>query len=203
MKQQEKTEATKKELKKTARELFLKKGYEETSISDIANQAGYSVGSVYRQWKSKQQLFMEIWDEYVSGYIRESVIYAPENPDCEEMIEYLLKRSRKYAMQDMTKKLYPVSQQLSAAYEYEGLADWAHKYQQMLYLFLKQVSHSEDEEKLKTGAGILHCILNSDAMSETEIKSPRYDFKYGPLKECLIAIVKTCMDEKTDQENQL
>ena len=50
--------------------LFLEKGYEAASIQDIAAAAGYSVGSVYRQWKSKQQLFMEIWDEYVSGFIR-------------------------------------------------------------------------------------------------------------------------------------
>lgn len=72
--QQEKSEMTRRELKETATRLFLEKGYEAASIQDIAAAAGYSVGSVYRQWKSKQQLFMEIWDEYVSGFIRDSVI---------------------------------------------------------------------------------------------------------------------------------
>ncbi|MEF9840884.1 MAG: helix-turn-helix domain-containing protein, partial [Lachnospiraceae bacterium] len=61
IKQQEKTVQTKQEMKKAAKELFLQKGYDATSIQDIADKAAYSVGSYYRQWKSKQQIFMEIW----------------------------------------------------------------------------------------------------------------------------------------------
>ena len=56
--QQEKSLMTKAELKEAARQLFLENGYEETSIQDIAGRAGYSVGSVYRQWKGKKELFM-------------------------------------------------------------------------------------------------------------------------------------------------
>ena len=52
--QQEKSLMTKTELKEAARQLFLENGYEETSIQDIAGRAGYSVGSVYRQWKGKK-----------------------------------------------------------------------------------------------------------------------------------------------------
>lgn len=192
IRQKEKTEITKRELKKTAQNLFLSKGYEDTSIQEIAAAAGYSVGSVYRQWKGKQQLFMEIWDEYVSGFIRESVINAPENPDSEAMIEYLLRRSRIFAEEEMTKKMYLTSVILSANYEYEGVADWAHKYQQMLYLFLKQVSGCTDEQRLKTTASILHCLLNADAMSTSRIKSPRYEFQYETLKNSLSAIVEAC-----------
>ena len=59
--QQEKSEMTRRELKETATRLFLEKGYEAASIQDIAAAAGYSVGSVYRQWKSKQQLFMNMY----------------------------------------------------------------------------------------------------------------------------------------------
>lgn len=192
IRQQEKSEMTRTELKEKAKELFLEKGYESASIQDIAAAAGYSVGSVYRQWKSKQQLFMEIWDDYVSSFIRESVVHAPINPDSREMVEYLLTRSRIFANENMTKKLYPASLTLSAQYEYEGVADWAHKYQQMLYLFLKQASGSEDEQRLKTTASILHCLLNADAMSSSGVKSPKYDFQYEYLKEILIAITETC-----------
>lgn len=190
--QQEKSEMTRTELKEAAKRLFLERGYDSTSIQDIGAAAGYSVGSVYRQWKSKQQLFMEIWDEYVSGYIRESVLHAPEAPDSEEMIEYLLMRSKIFAEADMTRKLYSTSLMLSAMYEYEGVADWAYKYQQMLYLFLKQVSKTKDERRLKTTASILHCLLNADAMSSSNVKSPKYEFEYQYLKESLIAIVNTC-----------
>ena len=192
VRQQEKSEMTRLELMEAAEKLFVQNGYEATSIKDIALEAGYSVGSVYRQWKSKQQLFMEIWDAYVSGFIRESVMHAPSDPSCEEMIEYLLRRSRKYAGLETTKKLYATSQMLSAMYEYEGLADWAHKYQQMIYLFLKQVTGSKDETELKTTASILHCILNADAMSTTGAVSPKYDFPYESLKKKLITIADAC-----------
>lgn len=194
IRQQEKSEMTRNELKESAKRMFLSKGYEETSIQDIAEAAGYSVGSVYRQWKSKQQLFMEIWDEYVSCFIRESVINAPEAPGCEEMIDYLMRRSNEFAGMEMSKKLYGTSMMLSAQYDYEGLADWAHKYQQMLYLFLKQVSRTENEEKLKTAANIMHCVLNADAMRVAEVKSPRYEFEQKALRECLLAIVNTCRE---------
>lgn len=194
IRQQEKSEMTRNELKESAKRMFLSKGYEETSIQDIAEAAGYSVGSVYRQWKSKQQLFMEIWDEYVSCFIRESVINAPEAPGCEEMIDYLMRRSNEFVGMEMSKKLYGTSMMLSAQYDYEGLADWAHKYQQMLYLFLKQVSRTENEEKLKTAANIMHCVLNADAMRVAEVKSPRYEFEQKALRECLLAIVNTCRE---------
>lgn len=190
--QQEKSEMTRRELIKTASRLFVENGYEETSIQEIAALTGYSVGSVYRQWKSKQQLFLEIWDEYVSHFIRESVLSAPASPDCESMIDHLLMRSRIFAETDMARKLYPTSQMLSSTYAYEGLADWAFKYQQMLYLFLKQVTGSSDDTRLKTTASILHCILNADAMNNSDIYSPKYEFQYDALKQCLIAIVETC-----------
>ncbi|MEG0108813.1 MAG: helix-turn-helix domain-containing protein, partial [Lachnospiraceae bacterium] len=45
IKQQEKTVQTKQEMKKAAKELFLQKGYDATSIQDIADKAAYSVGS--------------------------------------------------------------------------------------------------------------------------------------------------------------
>lgn len=69
--QQEKSLMTKAELKEAAKRLFLEKGYEETSIQDIAGLAGYSVGSVYRQWKGKKN---SLW---ISGMIMYRILSAP------------------------------------------------------------------------------------------------------------------------------
>lgn len=185
---------TKTELKDAARTLFLEQGYEETSIQNIADLAGYSVGSVYRQWKSKQELFMDIWDEYVSDFIRTSVIEAPSSPDKETMIDYLLTRSQSYKQHEMTKKLHRVSILVSATYEYAGLLDWAAKYTQMLYLFLKEINSNTPDHILKSAASIMHCILNTDAMQETDIISPKYEFDQETLRLSLLAIVEKVTD---------
>ena len=45
------------ELLDTAMELFAQKGYEETSMGDIARAAGVAQGLCYRYFDSKQKLF--------------------------------------------------------------------------------------------------------------------------------------------------
>lgn len=202
IKQQEKTVQTKQEMKKAAKELFLQKGYDATSIQDIADKAAYSVGSYYRQWKSKQQIFMEIWDEFVSGFIRTSVMEAPEHMDPEIMITYLLDRSKQFQEDPMSVKLSLTSHVLSATYEYDQMSTWFQKYKNMLYLFLKEASHSENEQKLMSTANIIHCILNADAMKNTPIIVPRYEFDYATLYECIWALVENCKQDPAVQEKR-
>lgn len=48
------------EIIKSARQLFLKKGYRLTSIEQIAEKAGYSKRTVYLEYVSKDDLFLDI-----------------------------------------------------------------------------------------------------------------------------------------------
>lgn len=45
---------------------FAKKGYHDTSIGSIADKAGISVGSIYKYFENKQDLFLTIIDESIS-----------------------------------------------------------------------------------------------------------------------------------------
>lgn len=137
---------------------------------------------------------MDIWDEYVSDFIRTSVMEAPPSPDKETMIDYLLTRSQSYKQHEMTKKLHRVSILVSSTYEYAGLLDWAAKYTQMLYLFLKEINSNTPDHILKSAASIMHCILNTDAMQETDVKSPKYEFDQETLRLSLLAIVEKVTD---------
>lgn len=58
-------EIRRQELLDTAMELFTNKGYEETSMGDIAKAAGVAQGLCYRYFDSKQKLFQEAMDQYV------------------------------------------------------------------------------------------------------------------------------------------
>lgn len=50
----------------TATKEFAKKGYHEASVSTIAAKSGISVGSVYKYFNSKQDLFLTIADYSIS-----------------------------------------------------------------------------------------------------------------------------------------
>ena len=51
----------KQSLKTAAYEVFSKKGYKATGISEIARQAGVAVGSFYNYYESKEAIFLDIY----------------------------------------------------------------------------------------------------------------------------------------------
>ncbi|SDL04072.1 transcriptional regulator, TetR family [Maridesulfovibrio ferrireducens] len=67
-KQQEKSKQTKKELMDSAEELFGLKGFIATTVAEITTHAGYSKGSFYRHWVSKDKLFLEIVENKLAAY---------------------------------------------------------------------------------------------------------------------------------------
>jgi AcrR family transcriptional regulator len=44
-----------------ARELFFQKGYKETNVADITKKTGIAVGSFYNFYKSKDEVFLEVF----------------------------------------------------------------------------------------------------------------------------------------------
>ncbi|EHR0430343.1 TetR/AcrR family transcriptional regulator, partial [Campylobacter jejuni] len=55
--------ARQEKIKAVALELFLTKGYQETSLSDIIKLSGGSYSNIYNSFKSKEGLFFEILDD--------------------------------------------------------------------------------------------------------------------------------------------
>ena len=58
-------EVRRREILDTAMRLFTEKGYEETSMADIAKEMGVVQGLCYRYFDSKKALFQEAMDQYV------------------------------------------------------------------------------------------------------------------------------------------
>jgi len=57
-------------LKVAALELFGEKGYEGTSIGEVARRAGLAVGGFYQHFRSKRQLLLVLMDELLEGLSR-------------------------------------------------------------------------------------------------------------------------------------
>ncbi|MGB9227360.1 TetR/AcrR family transcriptional regulator [Mycobacterium sp.] len=58
-------EQTKKVLLGAAREVFAQRGYEQTTLDDVAEAAGLTKGAVYSSFQSKAELFYALMDEQV------------------------------------------------------------------------------------------------------------------------------------------
>jgi len=58
-------------------ELFEKKGFSTTSIQDIVDELGVTKGSFYYYFSSKEQLLMDIYNEYITNLLdRQTKIIA-------------------------------------------------------------------------------------------------------------------------------
>ncbi|MCB7068456.1 TetR/AcrR family transcriptional regulator [Caldibacillus sp. 210928-DFI.2.22] len=58
-------------------ELFEKKGFSTTSIQDIVDELGVTKGSFYYHFSSKEQLLMDIYNEYITNLLdRQTKIIA-------------------------------------------------------------------------------------------------------------------------------
>jgi len=74
--QQERSRATRERLLAAAEKVFAEKGYDGAKLSDIAEEAGVSVGAVYFRFKDKDALFQAIAQTFtedartrIGGYI--------------------------------------------------------------------------------------------------------------------------------------
>jgi AcrR family transcriptional regulator len=64
-------------LKAAGLALFGKRGYEGTSIEDVAARAGLAVGTVYQHFRSKRQLLLALMDELLAGMSQLDLRLAP------------------------------------------------------------------------------------------------------------------------------
>lgn len=57
-------EESRKKILEVAEKLFLEKGYDDTSISDIVKELGMTKGVIYHHFKSKQNIFETVLEAY-------------------------------------------------------------------------------------------------------------------------------------------
>ncbi|WP_281673156.1 TetR/AcrR family transcriptional regulator [Pseudoramibacter alactolyticus] len=81
-------------LKTAAYDVFSKKGYKATGISEIAKQAGVAVGSFYNYYESKEAIFLDIYvDE--NNRVRQAMINEIDwEMDMVELVSQIFRRSR-------------------------------------------------------------------------------------------------------------
>src|SRR6266508_5090870 len=59
---------TRQRLYRAAIQLMTRRGYEDTTLSDVANAAGASAGLLYRYFPSKRAVVLALYDELSAGF---------------------------------------------------------------------------------------------------------------------------------------
>jgi AcrR family transcriptional regulator len=62
------TAETQRALLEAAREVFTEHGFTESSIADIVERAGSSVGSLYHHFGGKSELFIALWQQHQAAH---------------------------------------------------------------------------------------------------------------------------------------
>jgi AcrR family transcriptional regulator len=78
-----------------ARRVFAEKGFSATRVSDIASRAGVSQGTIYWYFKSKEELFMTLLEEWVSESIPTHADFAAAPGTVEEKVRRYLRAAAK------------------------------------------------------------------------------------------------------------
>ena len=68
-------EERRQELIQTARELFISQGYEKTMVGDIVRQVGVAQGLFYYYFRSKQDIFLAVINQFTEERIGELAVF--------------------------------------------------------------------------------------------------------------------------------
>ena len=87
------SENRKEKIFEAALQCFNKKGYYKTSIDDIASRCKISKGGIYYHFRSKEQIFRELYSFKVTRYFESLTAYIQEASDPAERIRLLAKKT--------------------------------------------------------------------------------------------------------------
>jgi AcrR family transcriptional regulator len=73
-----------------AKELFATRGFKDTNVADITKQAGFSVGTFYNYYPSKDQLFVEILEQETALLMKHIMKSVNLDDDPVKLIKQLL-----------------------------------------------------------------------------------------------------------------
>jgi TetR/AcrR family transcriptional regulator, fatty acid metabolism regulator protein len=76
---------------KVSTELFARRGYQNTSIEQIARESGYAVGTIYLYFDSKEEVLATILTDYVDEITRKKAEIMTEVSDPVERLRRVIK----------------------------------------------------------------------------------------------------------------
>lgn len=89
---------TREKIKNVALTLFANKGYEGSSMSEIANAVGIRKASLYAHFKGKENLFFSVYEDLAQEYVKlmNEIMDAAKNMEVEDKLYYMFEQYISY-----------------------------------------------------------------------------------------------------------
>lgn len=142
---------TKEKLLQSAKELFAKKGYYETKVSDIVERANVAQGTFYIYFKSKEEIFLELIKTLHQELLQKLEVYLNVETDYQTTIKNLVKEfltevyNNKEIAEIFFSQLFGLNQEFKQLY-IKKISD----IQQLLFEVLKKYFPEEKSRILST-----------------------------------------------------
>ena len=93
---------TKEKIKQAARSVFAKKGYEGSTMNEIAEAVGINKASIYNHYKGKEDLYFAVYQDAAREYeiLNERVIKDSENMQIPDRLRYIFEQQILYYYRD-------------------------------------------------------------------------------------------------------
>lgn len=167
-------EEKKADLFKAARTIFSEKGYKNTNIATIAKKANMAVGSFYKYYNSKEEIFLEVYD-YENRLKREEIMSSLGSMDwhnnAEEIGTQMTRLIEKVFKNEILKQWYkPETANLLREYYNDAGTDYSSYHQFLIQIIMtglknRGISESEIINILKAMKLIIYidsCVPNND-----------------------------------------
>jgi len=162
-KQQLKSLQTKNDLKAAAVQLFSERGYVATSIQDIVQLSGYSIGAFYGHFASKQELATILWMDIMLSDIEETAKLGLQIDDRDGFIDYVVEHAHAIRENALLNAIAPhcsfppeIQQEISQN---------AKHYLCMLVQAIRHWNPHVSEETALNCASAVHCLISSYTQS--------------------------------------
>jgi AcrR family transcriptional regulator len=100
------TQQRRSQILEAALSLFSQKGYGETTIPDIAREAGIAVGTVYNYFTSKRDLLVSIIATYIVDQDVMDILERSENMNDEEWLRTCIKNRLDFGFENLEKYFF-------------------------------------------------------------------------------------------------
>jgi AcrR family transcriptional regulator len=95
------------EIIKTARDLFLTKDYDKTTMQDFMNYLGIAKGTIYHYFRSKEELLEAVVEDIVNEHLEKMEILIQEKPgNALQKMQALIEAGSKVAAPSVLEKLH-------------------------------------------------------------------------------------------------
>ncbi|MFP4114775.1 MAG: TetR/AcrR family transcriptional regulator [Spirochaetota bacterium] len=175
-------EHIKRRVYEVARDLFLRKGFRETSVADIARAARIAVGSYYRYYPSKEHLFLEVFSEI--SLQRESEIMDNE-VEGDDPVDYAKRLVRRLNDMDRTDPVLSVWYDRQLRHKITrkcGDAEIGSENQRaVVSLYTNVIARWQQEGKIRTDMDAGFVLALFDSLSVINLYSSEIGDEYFPI----------------------